>query len=117
MSPPRSSRRRGSDRGAPDGGASNRERPERISTVHLGQYTRETANAIAEEFEKAGIVWWYKEPGWMAVVWEFGVRLFVDKKRLADAKEIAARVTAEREAARQAGLEPGPSEPGQGTRR
>ncbi|MGH2573304.1 MAG: hypothetical protein ACRDGU_07475 [Actinomycetota bacterium] len=71
-------------------------RPEPVSTVHLGQYTRETANEIAGELERAGIVWWYKEPGWLSQVWEFGVRLFVDKKRLADAKEIAERIVSER---------------------
>ena len=69
---------------------------ERISTVHLGQYTRETANEIAGELEQAGIVWWYKEPGYISQVWEFGVRLFVDKKRLPEAKAIAERITAER---------------------
>jgi hypothetical protein len=71
-------------------------RPEPISTVHLGQYTRETANEIAGELERAGIVWWYKEPGWLSQVWEFGVRLFVDKKRLEEARLIAERISAER---------------------
>ena len=82
------------------------DRSERISTVHLGQYTRETANEIAGQLEKAGITWWYKEPGWLSVVWEFGVRLFVDKRRLAEAKAIAERVSANREARRQAGNPP-----------
>jgi hypothetical protein len=66
------------------------------STVHLGQYTRETANEIAGELEAAGIFWWYKEPGWLSQVWEQGVRLFVDKTRLAEAKAIADRVVAAR---------------------
>jgi hypothetical protein len=69
---------------------------DRISTVHLGQYTRETANAIAGELEEAGIVWWYKEPGYISQVWEYGVRLFVDKQRLPEAKAIAERISAER---------------------
>ena len=73
---------------------------ESVSTVHLGQFTRETANEIAGELESAGIVWWYKEPGWISAVWEFGVRLFVDRTRLAEAKAIAERITS----ARQAGL-------------
>ncbi len=73
-----------------------RGKAERVSTVHLGQYTRETANAIAGELEKARIVWWYKEPGYISQVWEFGVRLFVDKRRLAEAKAIAERISAER---------------------
>jgi hypothetical protein len=67
-----------------------------ITTVHLGQYTRESANAIAGELEEAGIVWWYKEPGWLSALWEHGVRLFVDRARLAEAKEIARRVVEER---------------------
>jgi hypothetical protein len=67
-----------------------------ITTVHLGQYTRETANEIAGELEAREIVWWHKEPGWLSVVWEQGVRLFVDRKRLAEAKEIAERIVAER---------------------
>ena len=76
------------------------ERQARISTVHLGQFSRGTANAIAGELEKAGIVWWYKEPGYISQVWEYGVRLFVDKRRLPEAKEIAERVSARREAKR-----------------
>lgn len=65
-----------------------------VSTVHLGQFTRETANRIAGELEKAEIVWWYKEPGFLSQVWEMGVRLFVDKARLGEAKDIVARVQA-----------------------
>jgi hypothetical protein len=78
-----------------------------VSTVHLGQFTRETANEIAGELEKAGIVWWYKEPGWISAVWEFGVRLFVDRTRLNEANDIAERITA----ARQAKLDKGQDEP------
>lgn len=77
-----------------------RVRKSRISTVHLGQFSRETANAIAGELERADIVWWYKEPGYLSQVWEYGVRIFVDKTRLDEAKAIAARVTKEREAKR-----------------
>ena len=72
--------------------------PDRVTTVHLGQYTRETANQIAGELEKAGIVWWYKEPGWLSQVWEYGVRLFVDRTRLSEAKAIADRIVATRNA-------------------
>ena len=88
-----------------------KDRADRISTVHLGQYTRETANEIAGALEDAGIVWWYKEPGWLSVVWEFGVRLFVDRRRLPEAKAIAARITAEREARRLAGERREPEDP------
>ena len=67
-----------------------------VSTVHLGQFDRETANEIAGELEAAGIVWWFKEPGWLSSVWEFGVRLFVDRRRLAEASAIVERVRARR---------------------
>jgi hypothetical protein len=69
---------------------------DRVTTAHLGQYTRETANEIAGELEKAGIIWWYKEPGWLSQVWEYGVRLFVDKSRMVEAKAIAERIVAAR---------------------
>jgi hypothetical protein len=71
---------------------------EEVTTVHLGQYSRESANLIVAQLEERGIVWWYKDPGWMAQLWERGVRLFVDKRHLAEAKEIAKQVVAEREA-------------------
>jgi hypothetical protein len=67
-----------------------------VTTVHLGQFSRETANEIAGELEAREITWWYKEPGWLASLWEQGVRLFVDKERLSEAKEIAGRVTRDR---------------------
>ena len=72
------------------------DRSENVTTVHLGQYTRETANEIAGELEQAGIVWWYKEPGFLSQVWEFGVRLFVDRSRLTEARSIADRIAAKR---------------------
>ena len=72
------------------------DRTDDITTVHLGQFTRETANEIAGELERAGIVWWYKEPGFLSQIWEFGVRLFVDRARLAEARSIAERISAER---------------------
>jgi hypothetical protein len=67
-----------------------------VITTHLGQYTRETANEIAGELERAGIVWWYKQPGFISQVWEQGVRLFVDRERLDEARAIADRIVAER---------------------
>jgi hypothetical protein len=67
-----------------------------ITTVHLGQYSRETANEIAGELEAREILWWYKEPGFLSQVWEQGVRLFVDRERLTEAKEIADRIVARR---------------------
>lgn len=68
-----------------------------VITVYLGQFTRETANRIAGELEKAAIVWWYKEPGLISQLWEYGVRLFVDRKRLVEAKSIVDRFRAESE--------------------
>ena len=81
-----------------------------LTTVHLGQFTRETANEIAGELEALGIVWWYKEPGWIASVWEYGVRLFVDRARLEEARAIADRIVAEHEARRRS--EDGPDDQG-----
>ncbi|HEX6231450.1 MAG TPA: hypothetical protein VF029_07025, partial [Actinomycetota bacterium] len=49
---------------------------------------------IAGELEKAGIVWWYKAPGFLSQIWEHGVRLFVDRERLGEAQAIAERVLA-----------------------
>jgi hypothetical protein len=65
-----------------------------VSTVHLGQFTHEHAEAIAAELEAAGIVWWYKAPGFLSAIWEHGVRLFVDRTRLDEARAIADRVLA-----------------------
>ena len=63
-----------------------------VRTVYLGQYTHEHAETIAGELETAGIVWWYKAPGYLSQIWEHGVRLFVDRTRLEGAKTIAQRV-------------------------
>jgi hypothetical protein len=63
-------------------------RPNDVITTYLGQFDRVTANAIAGRLEEAGIVWWYKEPGFISAVWEFGVRLFVDRTRLDEARRI-----------------------------
>jgi hypothetical protein len=63
-----------------------------VITVHLGQFTRDHANTIAGRLEEAGIVWWYKEPGSISRIWEYGVRLFVDRDRLDEARAIVATV-------------------------
>jgi hypothetical protein len=60
-----------------------------VRTVYLGQYTHEHAEEIAARFETAGIVWWYKAPGFFSQIWEHGVRLFVDRERLEEARSIA----------------------------
>jgi hypothetical protein len=67
---------------------------EDIHTVHLGAFTHEHAEAIAGELEKAGIVWWYKTPGFFSQIWERSVRLFVDRSRLEEAQAIADGVLA-----------------------
>jgi hypothetical protein len=66
--------------------------PDNVITKYLGQFDRVTANAIAGRLEEAGIVWWYKEPGIISVVWEFGVRLFVDQDRYDEARRIVEEV-------------------------
>ncbi len=63
-----------------------------IRTVQLGQFTDEHANDIAGGLEAAGIVWWFKQPGYFASIWEKGTRLFVDDARLDEARAIAQRV-------------------------
>ncbi len=65
-----------------------------IETVYLGNYAHATANAIAGACEEAGIFWWAKNPSaWTRVLFaEFGVRMFVDKDRLTQAREIAERL-------------------------
>jgi hypothetical protein len=78
-----------------------------VRTVHLGQYTHEHAEEIAGRLEAAGIVWWYKAPGYLSVIWERGVRLFVDRTRLEEARSIADAVLAADQS------EGGDSSPGQ----
>jgi hypothetical protein len=63
-----------------------------VITVHLGQFTRDHANTVGGRLEEAGIVWWYKEPGSISRIWEYGVRLFVDRDRLDEARAIVATV-------------------------
>ena len=65
-----------------------------VRTVHLGQYTHEHADEIAGRLERAGIAWWAKVPGVFTQVWEHGVRLFVDRERLDEARAIADEVLA-----------------------
>jgi len=66
----------------------------KISTVYLGQFTDEHAEAIAGALEEAGIVWWHKRTGRFVrtlFAGDWGVRLFVDEARLDEAREIAKR--------------------------
>lgn len=78
------------------------------ATVYLGQFTWENANKIAGRLDDAGIGWWYKQSGGIARIFfagEWGVRLFVEKDRLDEAR----RVT--REVLRPAGSEPPEDQP------
>jgi hypothetical protein len=70
-----------------------------VRTTYLGNYAWATANEIAGALEEAGIVWWCKNPGTLTRVLfaEFGVRMFVDQARLAEAREITARIVAKAE--------------------
>ena len=63
-------------------------------TVYLGQFTHDHANQIAEELEAAGIEWWAKNPGGLTRFFfmEWGARIFVDRERLEEAREIARRI-------------------------
>lgn len=63
-----------------------------ITTVQLGQFTNEHADAIAGQLEAAGIVWWFKQPGYFSSIWEKGTRLYVDRARLEEAQAIAGRI-------------------------
>jgi hypothetical protein len=65
-----------------------------VTTTYLGNYAWATANDIAGALEDAGIVWWCKNPGTLTRVLfaEFGVRMFVDKARLDEARGIARRI-------------------------
>lgn len=67
-------------------------------TVYLGQFEHENAEAIAERLEHAGIAWYHKEAGRFVqrlFLGEWGVRLYVDADRLADAERIAREVVAD----------------------
>lgn len=69
--------------------------PPEVRTIYLGQFTREHAEAIAERFEAASIVWWFKQPGFLSRLWERGIRMFVDRTKLEEARHIAADVLGE----------------------
>ena len=86
--------------------------PSDVITTYLGQFDRETANVVAGRLEEAGIAWWYKEPGFISVIWEFGVRLFVDRERLDEAVAIADAVRAERAGPSESADRGGTGEPG-----
>jgi len=61
----------------------------KVRTVQLGQFSDEHGEQIAAELEKADITWWYKQPGMFSRIWEWGVRIYVDRERLDEAQAIA----------------------------
>ncbi len=66
-----------------------------MKTVYLGQYTDEVANEIAGALEAARIPWTYKQASVITralFIGEWGTRLFVDARRLEEARAIAERV-------------------------
>ena len=66
--------------------------PPDVRTTYLGQFTREHAEAIAGRLEAAGIVWWFKQPGFLSRLWERGIRLFVDRAKVEESRRIATEV-------------------------
>jgi hypothetical protein len=73
-----------------------------VETTYLGNFAWATANEIAGALEEAGIAWWCKNPGTITRVLfaEFGVRMFVDKTRLDEARHIARRLATRAEQGR-----------------
>jgi hypothetical protein len=63
--------------------------PPDVRTVHLGEFSAQHADLIAEQLEARGIVWWSKEPGGLSRIWQLGVELFVDRERIDEARELA----------------------------
>jgi hypothetical protein len=68
--------------------------PADVRTVYLGEYTHEHAEAIVGALEARGIVWWYKQPGMITSLWEHGVRVFVDRAKVDEARAVADEVLA-----------------------
>jgi hypothetical protein len=66
-----------------------------MTSVHLGRFTDETAQVIADELEAAGIDWTFNQASKITqffLIGERGTRLFVEASRLEDARAIAERV-------------------------
>jgi hypothetical protein len=66
--------------------------PPDVRTTYLGEYTAEHAEAIGALLGEQRIVWWTKRPGFLSGIWEHGVRIFVDRDRLDEARGIADQV-------------------------
>lgn len=64
-------------------------------TTYIGQFTDENADRIVDAFDEAGIRWHAKSSGaFVRVIFaaDWGVRLFVEDERLAEARELAAGI-------------------------
>jgi hypothetical protein len=69
-----------------------------LRTVYLGQFEHERAERIAEQLETARIAWAHKQFGRLTrllFMGDWGVRLFVDSERIAEARAIVEQVSAE----------------------
>ncbi len=69
--------------------------PHDVRTTYLGEFTPAHAERIVAGLEERGIAWWYKAPGYLSRIWEHGVRVFVDRQRLDEARALADDVLAE----------------------
>ena len=72
----------------------NPEIPPDVRTDHLGEFTPEHAEQLAEAFDAQGIIWWTKEQGFVNQIWQLGVEMFVDRASLERARAIARSVLA-----------------------
>lgn len=67
----------------------------RPHTVQLGQFTEENAERVLAALDGAGIVCWYKRHGRFVQVLsaaDWGVRVFVDRDRLDEARSLAREI-------------------------
>ena len=66
-----------------------------LRTVQLGQFEHDHAERICHDLEHAGIAWTHKEFGRLVRLLsaaDWGVRLYVDSRRLDEAKAIVKRL-------------------------
>jgi hypothetical protein len=66
---------------------------DRRTTAYLGQFAPDRAQRIAERLDEEEILWWSKESGRLLqflFAGDWGVRLFADTERFADAERIVA---------------------------
>lgn len=69
-----------------------------LRTVELGQFEHDHAERICADLERADIAWTFKEFGRIVRFFsmaDWGVRLYVDARRLDEAKDIVRRLVEE----------------------